>query len=98
MNLPSISTHDGRRSLAFLAIVGGCMVFTVLIIWSLWELRGHAGFLFWLALAAHLQVFVGMSAIGWAMGRRAIISVSRDGATVNDMPRIEGELKGQSDD
>ena len=89
MKLPSISTHDGRRAWAFLSIVGGCMVFTVLIIASVWMLRGHPGFLFWLALAAHAQVFVGMSAIGWAMGRRAVISVTRDGATVDDMARIE---------
>ena len=84
-----INTHDGRRSLAFLAIVGGSMVFTCLIIATVWMLREYAGFLFWLALAAHAQVFVGMSAIGWAMGRRAVISVTKDGATVDDMPRIE---------
>lgn len=89
MRFPSVSTHDGRRAAAFLAVVGGCMVFTALIIWALWELRGSPGFIFWLALAAHAQVFVGMSAIGWAMGRRAVISVTKDGATVDDMPRVE---------
>lgn len=84
MNFPDISTHNGRRALSFLAIVGGCMVFTALIIWSVWMIRDHAGFVFWLALAAHVQVFVGMTALGWQMGRRLIASASRDGVSIND--------------
>ena len=84
MTLPSIMTPDGRRAFAFLAIVGGCMVFTAIIIWSVWMIRDHAGFVFWLALAAHAQVLVGMTALGWAMGRRLLASVSRDGATIDD--------------
>lgn len=75
---------DGRRAAAFLAIVGGCMVFTALIIWSVWLLRAHAGFVFYLALAAHVQVLVGMTALGWAMGRRLLASASRDGVTIHD--------------
>ena len=84
MILPSILTPDGRRAWAFLAIVGGCMVFTGIIIWSVWALRDTAGFVFWLALAAHAQIFVGMTALGWVMGRRLIASASRDGVTIND--------------
>lgn len=81
---PSIETHDGRRALAFLATIGGCMVFTAIIIWSLYELRGFAGFIFWLALAAHGQVFLGMAAIGWFAGRRMLASATRDGVTLDD--------------
>lgn len=84
MLLPHIETHDGRRALAFLAIVGGCVVFTLLIIWSLWHLRDHDEYTFYLALAAHAQVLVGMTALGWAMGRRLQASVGRDGASIND--------------
>lgn len=84
MKWPSIATHDGRRAYAFLAILGGCITFTALIVWSLWELRGESGFIFWLALAAHGQVFIGMGAIGWAMGRRAVFSVTREGVTSDD--------------
>ena len=90
IKIPPIDTHDGRRAWAFLSIVGGSIVFTCLIMASVWLLREHAGFLFWLALAAHAQVFIGMSAIGWAMGRRAVISVTRDGTSVDDRPRLEG--------
>ena len=96
MNLPDISTPDGRRAWSFLAIVGGCMVFTALIIWSVWMLRGHAGFVFWLALAAHAQVFVGMTALGWQMGRRLMASATRDGVTINDSA-IDVHVEGKAD-
>ena len=89
MTFPDISTHDGRRALAFLAIIGGCMVFTALIIWSVWMLRANAGFVFWLALAAHAQVFVGMTALGWQMGRRLVASATRDGVSIDDGGRGE---------
>jgi hypothetical protein len=79
-----IMTDTGRRALAFLAIVGGSMVFTAMIIWSVWMLRDQPGFVFWLACLAHAQVFLGMSALGWALGRRLLFSVTRDGATVDD--------------
>lgn len=84
MRLPDIATHDGRRAWAFAAIVGGCMVFTAVIIWSVWLIRAHHGFVFYLALAAHAQVFVGMTALGWAMGRRLLASASKDGVTIDD--------------
>lgn len=84
MNFPDISTHDGRRALSFLAIMGGAMVYTAIIIWSLWMLREHPGFVFYLALAAHVQVLIGMTALGWQMGRRLNVAASRDGVTIND--------------
>ena len=82
--LPDIATHDGRRAFAFLSIVGGCVVFTALIFISLWLLHNQPGFVFWLAVMAHVQVLVGMTALGWAMGRRVVFSASRDGATIDD--------------
>ena len=79
-----ITTPDGRRALAFLAIMGGAMVFSLFIWIALYLLRGHDGFVFWLAVAAHAQVLVGMTALGFAMGRRLQASISRDGVTLND--------------
>lgn len=93
MKWPSISTHDGRRAYAFLAILGGCMVFTLFAGVGLYLLRDSPGFTFWLALAAHGQILVGMTAMGWAMGRRASISVTREGATLNDSESLEVEMK-----
>ncbi len=89
MKFPDISTHDGRRAWAFLAIMGGAMVFTAIIIWLIFLLSGHDDYLANLAYLAHGQVFIGMSALGWAMGRRLLASASKDGVTIND--QHEGE-------
>lgn len=87
--LPYIHTHDGRRALAFLAIVGGCMVFTLVIAINTYMLRNNAGFLFWLAMAAHAQVFLGMTALGWFAGRRIEVSAGKSGLMIDD--KTEGE-------
>lgn len=84
MTFPDISTHDGRRALAFLAVLGGCMVQTVYIMAITYLLRNHAGFLFWLAMAANVLLFVGMTALGWQMGRRLVASATRDGVSIDD--------------
>ena len=46
--------------------------------------RGNAGLSFWLALAAHGQIFVGLSAMGWAMGRRMQSEVTKSGIKFDD--------------
>jgi len=88
MSFPPIDTVPGRKAWAFVAIVGGAMVFTVFAAVGVWLVRAYPGFTFWLALAAHVQVFVAMSALGWTLGRRAKIVLRRDGAEVDDR---EGE-------
>lgn len=89
VKLPDIMTADGRRAWSFAAIVGGAMVFSAFIWIALYLLRAHPAFIFWLALAAHAQVLVGMTALGWALGRRMLVSASRDGVTINDSHHIE---------
>lgn len=84
MKFPDISSHDGRRAWAFMAVVGGCMVFTAMAIFGVWVLRSYPEYTFGLALAAHVQAFLGMGALGWAMGRRMTSSVSKDGASFDD--------------
>lgn len=84
MKPPPIDTHDGRRAWAFLAISGGAMAFSLFIWISLYMLRAHPGFVFWLAIAAHAQVLVGMTALGWAMGRRIQLEGSKNGIKIND--------------
>lgn len=81
---PDISTHDGRRAWAFLAVLGGCMVQTVYVGVVTFLLRGHAEYLFWLAMAANVLLLVGMTAMGWQMGRRLMVSANRDGVSLND--------------
>ena len=84
MMWPDINTPDGRRAAAFLAIMGGAMVFSLFIWVALYLLRDHAGFIFYLAIGAHVQVLIGMTALGWAMGRRLLVNANRDGVTIND--------------
>ena len=84
MKLPPIDTHDGRRALAFLAIMGGAIVFSLFIWVALYLLRNHHEFIFYLALAAHAQVLVGMTALGWAMGRRVQLRGGTDGVSIDD--------------
>jgi hypothetical protein len=84
MKLPPIHTHDGRRAWAFLAIMGGAMVFSLFTWVALWLLQDKPDSVLSLAFAAHGQVFVGMTALGFAMGRRLQASVTREGLTIND--------------
>ena len=84
MTFPDISTHDGRRALALLAVLGGCMVQTLYVCVVTYLLRSHAEWLFYLAMAANVLLFVGMTALGWQMGRRLQASAGRDGVSIND--------------
>lgn len=84
MSLPTILSPDGRRAWAFAAICGGCVVFTVFAAVGVWLVSGNALYALILALAAHLQILVGMTALGWALGRRMTVEGSRDGFKLND--------------
>lgn len=84
MKLPPIDTHDGRRAFAFLAILGGCVVMTLFAAVGVYIVRGNAGLSFWLAMAAHGQILVGMTAMGWQMGRRVQFDASKDGIKIKD--------------
>lgn len=84
MRLPPIETHDGRRALSFLAILGGCITMTVFAAVGVWLVSGNAEYSLYLALAAHGQILVGMTALGWQMGRRVQIKGGKDGLEVND--------------
>lgn len=91
--IPPIDTHDGRRAWAFLAIWGGSVVFTVFAAVAVWLVAGNALYSLYLGLAAHGQILVGMTALGWAMGRRVQVKVSRDGAELDDQAGEPDEVK-----
>ena len=84
MKLPPIETHEGRRASAFFAILGGCVVMSLFAAVGVYLVSGDAKLSFWLAIAAHVQILVGMTALGWAMGRRMLAEVSKDGVKIND--------------
>ena len=87
--IPPIDTHDGRRAWAFFAIWGGSVVFTVFAAVAVWLVSGNALYSLYLGLAAHLQILVGMTALGWAMGRRMQVKGGRDGFEIDDQ---DGEV------
>jgi hypothetical protein len=81
---PTMMTSDGRRAWAFLAIVGGCVVFTLFAAIGVWLVSGHALYSLVLALAAHVQILVGLTAMGVLLGRRMQVSAGREGVTLSD--------------
>ena len=83
-SLPPLTTAEGRRAWAFVAIWCGCIVFTCMATWGMWLVRATPHYALTLALAAHVQLFVGMGAFGFVMGRRMSFSASRDGLEIDD--------------
>lgn len=79
----NLLTPDGRRAGAFLAILGGCIVFTSLAAVCSYLLRLRADYTFYLALAAHAQILVGMTALGALLVKRSI-KVGREGIEIAD--------------
>lgn len=84
MPLPDLTTPEGRRAWALIALVGGCIVFTGFAAVGVYLVRTNAWFAFWLALAAHGQVLVGMTALAFVLGVRRRVKISRDGAELED--------------
>lgn len=82
--MASITTPDGRRAWAFIAIWIGCIVFTLFAAIGVWLVSGNELYSLILALAAHVQLLVGMGAFGFVLGRRVVLKVTRDGAEMQD--------------
>ncbi len=84
MKMPPILTPDGRRAWAFFAILGGCMVFTIFAAVAVYLVSGNLLYSLILGLAAHFQILVGMTALGWVLGRRMRLEANKDGAKISD--------------
>jgi hypothetical protein len=93
MKIPGFDTPEARMAWAFVAIVGGCIVFTVFAAVGVYIVRGSNGLSFWLALAAHGQVLVGMTALSFLLGRRVNLDISKEGVKLDD---TGGEPPSQS--
>jgi hypothetical protein len=83
MKLPPILTPDGRRAWAFLALLGGSIVMTVFAAVGVYIVRKDSGLSFWLAMAAHVQIIVGMTGFGALLYKRTI-KAGRDGVEISD--------------
>ena len=88
MNLPTIMSQDGRRAWAFAGVMGGCFIFTLFAAVGVWLVSGHPEYSFYLALAAHAQLLVGMTALGAQFVKRTI-KAGRDGIEISD--NVEGK-------
>lgn len=80
---PDIMTPDGRRAWAFVALVGGAITFTGFAAVGVWLVRMAPGLSFWLALAAHAQVFVVLTGLAALLIKRTV-RVGRDGVEIED--------------
>ena len=87
MNLTPIMSQDGRRAWAFAGVMGGCFIFTLFAAVGVWLVSGHPEYSFYLALAAHAQLLVGMTALGAQFVKRTI-KAGRAGIEISD--NVEG--------
>lgn len=90
MKLPPITTADGRRAWAFVAVWIGCIVFTLFAAVAVWLVSGNARYSLILGLAAHVQLLLGMGAFSFVLGRRMRMKGSRDGIEFDDR-EVAGE-------
>lgn len=77
-------TPDQRRDLALAAIVGGCIVFTGFLGFYTWVLKEQVQYLFWLAIAAHAQILVGLTGLGALVFRRPTLKIGKEGVELSD--------------
>lgn len=78
-----LDTPDGRRAWAFAAVLGGCFVMTVFAAVGVYLVSGNEEYSFWLAMAAHAQIALGLSVFGAQYVRRTI-KAGRDGIEITD--------------
>lgn len=80
---PSLDTPDGRRAWAFLAVFGGCITMTVFAAVGVYLVSGNATYSFWLAMAAHAQIMLGLGVFGAQFVKRTV-KVGKDGVEISD--------------
>lgn len=83
MNLPGIRTNDDRKAWAFLFVLGGCGVMTAFAAVAVYLVRGNAAYSFWLGMAAHAQIAMGLGVFGAQFVRRTI-KAGRSGVEISD--------------
>ncbi|CAB4152444.1 hypothetical protein UFOVP616_14 [uncultured Caudovirales phage] len=76
-------THNGRRAAAFGALIGGCAIMTIFAAIGVYLVKGNAAYSFYLALAAHAQIMLGLTAFTALFIRRSI-KAGRDGIEITD--------------
>lgn len=77
------TSDAGRKGLAFLFTFGGAVTMTLYAIAALYMVRASAGLVFWLGIAAHVQILAGMGVFYAAFVKRRI-KAGRDGVEISD--------------
>ncbi len=76
-------TAEGRRAAAFAAIVLGCIAMTLYSAWALLLVKDHPRFVFWLGMAGHAQILVGLTGLAALFVKRTV-KVGREGIEITD--------------
>ena len=76
-------TSNGRRAAAFGALLGGSIVMTIFAAVGVWLVSGNAKYSFYLALAAHAQIMLGLTAFTALFVKRSL-TVGKDGVSITD--------------
>ena len=90
-----LKSPDGRRAGAFLAILGGCVVMTLFAAVGVYLVSGNAEYSFYLALAAHAQIMLGLGALAAIFVKRTI-KVGRDGVEISDQAEPDALHSGDT--
>lgn len=81
----NLATPDGRRAAAFAALLGGSVVMTIFAAVGVYLVSGNATYSFYLALAAHAQIMLGLTGFTALFVRRTI-KAGKDGIEITDQP------------
>lgn len=81
--MDALLTQDGRRAVAFLAVLGGCIIMTLFAAVAVWLVSGNVAYSFYLGLAAHAQILLGLGVFGAQFVKRSI-KVGKDGVSITD--------------
>lgn len=87
--LVSADRADRRRDWALWMIWGGALAMTFSSVFALFLVRDSASYAFYLGLAAHLNTFLVLSAIGGLLVKRNL-EISREGINFDDRDQQSG--------
>jgi hypothetical protein len=80
--------HNGRRALAFFALLGCCGIMTTFAAVAMYLVRSHPQYVFYLGMAAHVQILLATTGF-MALFVKRTISVSRDGVSITDNANVD---------
>lgn len=90
----SLLDPDGRRALAFLALLGASGVMTTMVSFVLWMVRGNTTYVFYLGLAAHAQLAICITGF-MALFVKRQVEIGKQGVKVKDLSHQTEEEDGR---